>query len=64
MYLPPSIIEVNDESFVSKLLKSFIMMTIHVACIKAERYGDKTFLIFYNKMSGMSLKKTNIYEFN
>lgn len=51
MYLPPSIIEVNDESFVSKLLKSFIMMTIHVACIKAERYGDKTFLIFYNNKS-------------
>lgn len=34
MSLPSSVVEVNYEGVVSKLLKRFIMMSIHVACPK------------------------------
>lgn len=36
MFLPSSIVKVDNERVISKLLKSFVMMAIHITCARRE----------------------------
>lgn len=40
MSLPSSVVEVNNEGVVSKLLKCFIMVSIHVSCTRREQSSE------------------------
>lgn len=44
MSLPSSVVEVNNEGVVSKLLKCFIMVSIHVSCTRREQSSENVWL--------------------